>query len=373
MERNFDLLHNDVAKGKAGGKIIWQPRIGAWYDERIFAGIPLPEAYQGKSLPEIYRLLGCSARPYLDYNKSIRRIEHPSVKSYSKRLNATDVAYCKETPVGTITEVLRAKSGISRDLKLKRRIQTPEDFVVAQWLEENCSWEFDFAAFEEARTIWGNLSAPTVYLPRINIQSMFIDDMGVEEGVYALYDYPDEVHSYLHAMDDNHLRLINDVVNKCPIDIINFGDNVHSSTLPPDLFEEFVLPAYIQRNDALHTAGKFTCAHWDGDTKPLLRFARQTGLDGIEAITPKPQGDVTLQEIKEGLGDMYLLDGVAAILFDPNADVDELLEQAEEVIKLFAPNLILGISDEISYTGDIERVRLIGDIVDKYNKNVDNK
>ncbi len=40
-------------------------------------------------------------------------------------------------------------------------------------------------------------------------------------------------------------------------------------------------------------------------------------LDGIEAITPQPQGDVTLEEIKEALSDdMFLLDGIPAILFD---------------------------------------------------------
>ena len=40
------------------------------------------------------------------------------------------------------------------------------------------------------------------------------------------------------------------------------------------------------------------------------------------------------------------------------------------ILDLFAPNLILGISDEISSTGDIERIRLVGKIVDEYNRNL---
>ena len=39
-----------------------------------------------------------------------------------------------------------------------------------------------------------------------------------------------------------------------------------------------------------------------------------------------------------------------------------------EILELFAPNLILGISDEISSTGDMERIRLVGKIVDEYNE-----
>ena len=44
------------------------------------------------------------------------------------------------------------------------------------------------------------------------------------------------------------------------------------------------------------------------------------------------------------------------------------LATAERCIELFAPNLVLGISDEISSTGDLERVRVVGEIVDAYNE-----
>ena len=60
----------------------------------------------------------------------------------------------------------------------------------------------------------------------------------------------------------------------------------------------------------------------------------------IEAITPKPQGDVTLRA------------------------------QVRECIDLFAPHLILGISDELSSIGNIVRVRLVRDMVDEYNRNL---
>jgi hypothetical protein len=99
-----------------------------------------------------------------------------------------------------------------------------------------------------------------------------------------------------------------------------------------------------------------------------LKYARETGLDGIEAITPQPQGDVTLEEIKMALGDeLFLLDGIPAIYFDDTYPVGVLEECARRLIELFAPKLVLGISDEISSHGDIERVRNVGKIVDEYN------
>ena len=72
--------------------------------------------------------------------------------------------------------------------------------------------------------------------------------------------------------------------------------------------------------------------------------------------------------MKEGLGDdMYLIDGIPDIYFDEIYPVETLVECVHKILDMFAPNLILGISDEISSTGDIERIRLVGKIVDEYN------
>jgi hypothetical protein len=61
------------------------------------------------------------------------------------------------------------------------------------------------------------------------------------------------------------------------------------------------------------------------------------------------------------------MDGIPAIYFDDTYSVETLVECAERMIELFAPRLILGISDEISSTGEIERVEIVRDLVDRYN------
>jgi len=214
----------------------------------------------------------------------------------------------------------------------------------------------------------GDLGAPTVYIPRVTVQDLYLNKMGVENTIYALHDYADTVEAYFRALDDCHDRLI-DVINASPIEIINFGDNLDCRTLSPDLFCKYVLGSYQRRCERLHRAGKFVHSHWDGDTKALLPYARETGLDGIEALTPQPQGDVTLEEIKAALGDeLFLLDGIPALYFDDYYPVETLEQCVRRLIDLFAPKLVLGISDEMSSTGDIERVRVVGRIVDEYNK-----
>ena len=100
-----------------------------------------------------------------------------------------------------------------------------------------------------------------------------------------------------------------------------------------------------------------------------MKYVSRCDLDGIEAITPVPQGDVTIDEIKEALGDKYfLVDGIPAILFDEIYPEELLLSTVKELIDKFAPRLILGISDEMSSTGNIERIKLVRDFVDEYNR-----
>ena len=366
--QSLDLarMNNEVAYGRAGGWILWQPRIQAWFTDREFEGIPLPSRYQGMTHAEIYRDLGCSNRVYL-YNTCFIREEPASIVRSEEVLDEIRIRQTVSTPVGKIFTILRRTPNSPSLIREKRWIETTEDMRVSTWVLDHSGWSWDQSAFDSIQSEWGDRCAPNMYMPRVNVQNLYIDSMGVEHAVYALMEWGEVVENHFRALHENHLRMI-EVINTSPIDLVCFGDNLHCSTLSPALFEKYVLPAYLDRCEKLHQGGKFVFSHWDGDTRMLLPYARTCGLDGIEAITPKPQGDVTLEEVKAALGDqVLLLDGIPAILFDPGFTEDELASCTEKVIRLFAPKLILGISDEMASTGDIERVRLVGKIVDDYN------
>jgi hypothetical protein len=364
--RHSDLerLHLDVAFGHSGGKIIWQPRILAWYTDKIFAGEPLPAPYTGMTPPQLYRALGCSNRIY-EYNASFQRREDAAVHFSRHDLGGADYELCWDTPVGTQRAVYRVHKESPWHEPIKWPIADEQDMKIAAWRAERTTWSWDQAAFDRVGAEWRGLGAPTMFICRTTIQQLYVEDMGVEAAIYALHDYPSVCARYFEALNLSQERLIA-VINASPIRIINFGDNLASSTSPA-LFEKYILPVYQRRCELLHAAGKFVCSHWDGFCKPLLPYAKDTGLDGIEAITPLPQGDVTLRETKQALGDMFLLDGIPAVYFESTFNAPTIVDCAKECIDLFAPHLILGVSDEVSSHGDIERVRLVGQVVDDYN------
>jgi len=367
LARRWPDLERHVIRGQAQGQVLWQPRILAWRADKLYYGELLPAPYDRLSYADMFRYLDCSTRLY-EFNECFPMVEDPRVRVQVETQGTRTLRVIK-TPVGEQTEILDQRPTCPMAIQEKFPVTTPEELRVAIWRAEHAHFRFDQARYDELLAQLGDLGLPTMYMPRVNIQDLYINTMGTQAAIYALQDWGDAAfRPYFRALDDLHDQLI-DVLNSRPeFEIINFGDNLHASTLSPRWFEEYVLPAYNRRCERLHQAGKFVHAHWDGDVRPLLRYARQTGLDGIEAITPQPQGDVTLEEVKEALGDtLFWLDGIPAVYFDTAYPEEVLIECTQKLLQLFAPRIILGISDEMSAQGEIERVRIVGRLVDEYN------
>ena len=74
---------------------------------------------------------------------------------------------------------------------------------------------------------------------------------------------------------------------------------------------------------------------------------------------------MSLEQIKAAVGDALVgLDLLPAIHFMPHYPTSEVVDFARRVIDMFAPRLVLGISDEISQLGEIEKVEAILELVD---------
>ena len=365
-KRDFLSLNRAIIRGEAGKKVLFQPRIDCWYDDRIFRDGTLQGEYAGLSRHDLYCTLDVSPRVY-EYNGCVEAYYKEPFRQWSEAVDPLHTRVHIETPVGNLSYVWATNNSNSGQYNATFPAETEEDVKVLIWMENNTLWRWNQEHYDNTMATWGNLGLPSIFVPRVSIQKPIVESMGVENTIFGLADFPETMEEYFDAAENSAMRMI-EVINQSPLEWINFGDNVHGGVVSPQLFEKYILPAYRRRNEALHKAGKFTFAHWDGDCKPLLPYARQCGLDGIEAITPVPQGDVTIDEIKEALGDeVFLVDGIPAILFDETYPEQQLIDTTRELIEKFAPRLILGISDEMSSNGNIERIKLVRDIVDEYN------
>jgi hypothetical protein len=267
-----------------------------------------------------------------------------------------------ETPVGRLTETFHYDdyrlSAYNSEYLLKR----PEDFKVYEYIIQDERWYLDEEAYEREAAAVGSLGVPQFYFRRSPIQGLFIENMGFENAILFMNDYPEVIERYVEmrtAADDAMYAVL--CQSQAPI--LNFGENIDMYMDPPTIWRKHLVPYFRRRVAQLEAAGKSTYIHVDGAMKRLLRGIRESPFTGIEAYTPVPQGDVTIAEIKEALGDKVLLDGIPAVYFLPTFSFDEIADSVRELVDRFYPHLILGISDEIPPDGDIERVRQVGEMV----------
>jgi hypothetical protein len=178
--------------------------------------------------------------------------------------------------------------------------------------------------------------------------------MKYEDFIYALADRPAEVEDLMKAIDASYDALYEQLTHCPDVKMLNFGENIAMAYLCPRYYEQYLLPWYARRSGQLRAAGVFTFIHIDGNFHDLLPYLAAMPFDGLEALTPRPQGDVTLEEIREHIGDKILLDGIPAVFFLDHHSREELAACAEKAVKLFHPRLILGISDELPQGGTHE-------------------
>lgn len=366
MDLTLQNLNRDIINKNANGKTIWQPRIGCWYDDRLYRNEELPGKYKGSDLKGIYEKIGCSDRLY-HFNECYESKIDVSVVWSCKEISHKTWEYKACTPVGNIMSITCGNDSNPGVMPKKWWITNKEDLKVYTYIEEATTYSFNMQTYNKLYEKLGHLGLPAIFLPRTNIQRLFIDLCGVEDAIYLLTDSEDLVETYFKALSKSQETLLN-AVAASPIEWVNYGDNLHCKLLPPNLFKKYIIPEYEKRGHILHKANKFTYSHWDGDVKDFLPFVKDCALDGIEAITPLPQGDVTLEETKKALGnDIFLIDGIASILFNETYPFNELKEQAEKVLNLFEGQLILGISDEFPSDGIIERLEYVNEIVNNFN------
>lgn len=364
--KDFQALNRDVLFKKAGGKTIFQPRIDCWYQDRAYRGEPLPVGYTGMSRKELYEALQVSARLY-EFNACLETHYPAEVKSYSRRLNDTQVEHVIETPLGTVNTIFASNTSNAGQMPVKWWIEDEKDLEIWSYLEESAEYTFNTETYERLLNEMGHLGIPTMFLPRPNMQYMMVQAAGVENTYYLQADCPDELDAFFESLSKGQEKMIRTVAD-CPIECINYGDNLHCKILPPYLFEKYILPEYLKRGEVLHKAGKFIHSHWDGDVEGFLPYAKVCGLDGIEAITPKPQGDVTVEQVKEALGDeIFLIDGLAAVLFSDVYPIEDLKAQTRQLLELFEGQLVLGISDEFPSDGNLDRILIVRDMVEDFN------
>ena len=326
----------------------------------------MPARFRGLDNLGIYDALHCSIR--YEASRGVEPCEDAEAVVRTAEQHGDHYLETITTPAGSLETLHRDiwRHGELTNRRIEKYpVSTVADLRVLMDLVERTHYRANRQAFAEAEARVGHRAEPTIFLNSSGFTELIKNWCGLAGTFYLLADHPDEVEAYLEVCDRRDDRQI-EAALRLPCRVFNLGDHATNEFTPPRILERYMLPRWQRISQRLHANGRFVHSHWDGHSKAILPYLKDTGLDSIEALTPAPMGDITLEEIKAAVGEkLVCLDLLPAIHFLPSYTTEEVVAFARKVMDMFAPLLILGISDEISQVGEIEKVEAVTELVGK--------
>ena len=204
-----------------------------------------------------------------------------------------------KTPAGEISQVLL--NGWVQEFYLK----TPEDYRVMEYIIRNTQMELSPQSFIDTEKELGDNGITLIGMGRTPMQTIMIDYVGLEEFAFHLADGFPELFSLQEALMDRLMERCR-LIAKGPGRYVSLLENLTSECWGPERFAQYHMPVYEKIIPILHSGEKKVYAHCDGNLNCLARLLNQTGIDGIESITPPPEGDMTYEEARKAMpGKMF--------------------------------------------------------------------
>ncbi|MGD2158195.1 MAG: uroporphyrinogen decarboxylase family protein [Anaerolineales bacterium] len=229
------------------------------------------------------------------------------------------------TPVGSVSERVTTEypfyyEGGYAEWILDYQVKKASDYEVIRFIVEDATYQPDYENILMAQERLGGDGIVFASVGRCPLQRLSIEFAGFERLVYDLHDHPSVIEDLLSIMEERQYEIYKIAVES-PAEFIWSPDNISASRTPPKWFERYCLPFYNRYGALLHQAGKRYVAHMDGDLQGIKHLVAQCDLDVIEAFTPPPMGDLSINEALSVWPDKIISCNFPATLFLENEAV----------------------------------------------------
>lgn len=346
-------------------RVPWFGDLDYWYHAEKLKG-SLPQKYHGDGYFELNRDLGVGfyLQGYAPYNIKFNKVKIDETRDGNKLIRIM------KTPKGELTEIQQFLPISFSYGCVKHFVKTYDDLIAFRSFLEDISFEPNYGQAVYRKKVVGDNGIILCYTPRSPFMEMVTTYIGIENLVYLLADFPDEMDEILQLMERKH-DVAAQITIDSPAECIMIPENLSSEVVGEYYYKKYMRPYEKKWIEKIRIAGKYSFIHMDGTLKGLIRQVAETGFDVIEAVTPFPSGDLTMQEVAGIVPDSTIIwGGVPGIMFTPSVTDEEFVEHVKDVLSIMKkhPRFVLGVADQVPPDGMIERIAKVSEICDRYGK-----
>ncbi len=303
-ERLLNILHGDGIDRPAWTTLV---------DRKSRAG--MPRALREMSVLDFYRHVDCDVLQWSNWGlESEAQFVIPSrlVCPHVEESSVTDpdgtIRVERRTDWGTLTATFRDGHPV------KHAVQSLDDVRMLTNIWLNSRYEEvpdDGDSYSRTKAIIGDSGILADSVAPSPVQQLIEVEMGLCAFYYLLQDHEREMRELLDVMHARRLEEYRILARRSQADVIIPVENTSSMLTSPTVYAQYSLPQLREYVDVLHDHGKMVVLHMCGHLRDLLGPIRETGLDGINALTPPPVGDTRWEDVLDAFGeDFVILGGV---------------------------------------------------------------
>lgn len=333
----------------------------------------MPDKLREMPLLDFYRYIGCDILQFGNYGLP----DNVQVK-YPYKLITPEILI--EEHVGTDgLKVVKQKtswgeltSAYKQAHPIKYPVASIEDIRILKniWLNSHYE-EIDDGVYETYEANRKEIGEDGIFVPTLDaspVQHLLEYEMGAENFYYLLEDYEEDVEELLSIMHTCRMQEYRILAGKMPGEAVIPVENTSSGLISPQVYRKYSLPQIRDFVGVMREHGKKAAIHMCGHIKNLLNDIKETGLDGIHALTPPTIGDTEFEYALDVLGDKLIIIGCLDSTVFQRKDVSsgEIRECLERTItpRLREANFILwAVADGLPTP--VEKFLIVGEWIEK--------
>jgi len=247
---------------------------------------------------EVWSVIGRDKMGVLGWTQ-LYRFEHPNCHYESEeitqgRLRGTRATL--HTPAGSLTEERLNQPTYGVGAIRKHFVKEPEDYAVLRAYLQDLVVLDNVEEIERGNRALGEDGFCHVSVPRTPYQQLWIEWVSIEDMGLHLADSVEALDDCTELMADVERRVF-ELVPKAPIPYVVIPDNMTAPVIGERYFRQYCLPLYQELAGIAAEAGIPAYAHLDGDLKPLWQAIGESGLRGIDSLSPPPDNDTSVAQV----------------------------------------------------------------------------